>query len=247
MASTNRLQPLVRSERLSDQVAAQLQRLIVDIGMQPGEKLPSERELCEQLAVSRTVVREAVRSLVAKGLLEVRRGGGTMVRLPDTAIVSEMMTMMLRKGGHEVSFTHLQEVRRLIEVEISGLAAERRTENDLALMEARLRLMESAADHPEAWAEADVAFHAAIAEATHNPLYPMLLGSIADMLIEVRRSGATLRDTVRKAYQHHAAIHERIRAADCSGARLAMQEHLRESEETFQTARRIALDPGASG
>jgi len=247
MAPPDQLQPLVRSERLSDQVAAQLQRLIVDSGMQPGEKLLSERELCEQLGVSRTVVREAVRSLVVKGLLEVRRGGGTVVRLPDTAIVSEMMTMVLRKGGREISFTHLQEVRRLIEVEIAGLAAERRTEEDLALMEAQLRLMEAEAGHPEAWAEADVAFHAAIAEATHNPLYPMLLGSIADMLIEVRRSGATLPDTARKAYQHHVAIHERIRAADRGGARQAMQEHLRESEETFQTARFTALRPGASG
>ncbi len=237
MAAVDQLQPPARGERLSDQVAAQLQRLILDTGMQPGEKLPSERELCALLGVSRTVVREAVRSLVVKGLLDVRRGGGTLVRSPDPALVSELMTMLLRGGGGEVAFAHLHEVRRLIEVEIAGLAAERRSEADLALMEAQLRAMEAQVGRPEAWAEADVAFHAAIAAATHNPLYPLLLGSIADMLVEVRRTGATLPDTPQKAYRHHAAIHERISAGDRSGARQAMQEHLRESEETFQRAR----------
>jgi GntR family transcriptional repressor for pyruvate dehydrogenase complex len=234
--STTQLQPPMRVERLSDQVAAQLQNMVRSNTIRPGEKLPSERELCELLGVSRTVVREAVRSLVAKGLLEVRRGGGTIVRSPDPALASEMMTMLLG-SGKDVAFTHVQEVRRLLEVEIAGLAAERRDNADLARMEAQLHLMVEYSGNRERWASADVAFHAAIAAATHNPLYPVLLSSIADMLIEVRRTGISLPDTPVKAYKHHQNIFMHVKASDRTGARRAMQDHLRESEETFQKAR----------
>lgn len=237
MSDIQHLQPITRAERLSDQVAARLQALVLDNAIKPGEKLPSERELCELLGVSRTVVREAVRSLAVKGLLEVRRGGGTSVRAPDTALVSEMMTMMLRTGSSDVAFTHVQEVRRLLEVEIAGLAAERRDDDDLARIAAHIQAMVEHEHDPQRWAAADVAFHAAIATATHNPLYSVLLSSIADMLMEVRLTGVSLPDTPQKAYQHHQAIFERISAADRTGARKAMQDHLRESEETFQRAR----------
>jgi len=230
-------QPPVRADRLSDQVANQLQALVLSNALCPGEKLPSERELCELLGVSRTVVREAVRSLVVKGLLDVKRGGGAVVRAPDAALVSEMMTMMLRVGGADVAFTNVQEVRRLLEVEIAGLAAERRDNDDLRHMADALERMRTYHDDASRWAAADVAFHHAIAVATRNPLYPVLLGSIADMLMEVRLTGAGLPDTPERALAYHQAIYDRIQAADRAGARKAMQDHLRESEETFKRAR----------
>lgn len=226
-----------RSTRLSDQVAAQLQSLITSGGIRPGEKLPSERELCELLGVSRTVVREAVRALAIKGLVEVRPGGGAVARSPDSSLVAELMTLMLRAGEGAVAFEHVHEVRRLLEVEIAGLAAERRDAGDLTRLEERLCEMAEHAGEPLRWAAADVAFHAALAEATHNPLYPVLLGSIADLLMEVRLTGARLPETPELAYRHHRAIAERVGAADRAGARAAMQAHLRESEATFQKAR----------
>jgi GntR family transcriptional repressor for pyruvate dehydrogenase complex len=231
------LRPPVRAARLSDQVAAQLQALVMEGAFKPGEKLPSERELCDLLGVSRTVVREAIRALVVKGLLEVRPGGGMAVRSPDTALVSELMSMMLRTGTSEIAFAHVQEVRRLLEVEIAGLAAERRTDEDLERMEAQLRAMREFEHDPQRWAEADVAFHAAIATATHNPLYPVLLSAIADLLMEVRLTGISLPGTAQKAQRYHWPIFERIKAGERLGARKAMMEHLRESEATFQQAR----------
>jgi GntR family transcriptional repressor for pyruvate dehydrogenase complex len=230
------LRPPVRAVRLSDQVAAQLQDLVLDRVFKPGEKLPSERELCELLGVSRTVVREAVRSLVVKGLLQVRPGGGMEVRAPDTALVSELMSVMLRTGEGEIAFAHVQEVRRLLEVENAGLAAERRNETDLAQMEEQLRAMIEHENEPHLWAEADVAFHAAIAAATHNPLYPVLLGTIVELLMEVRLTGITLPGTAQIAHRYHVPIFERIKAPDRTGARKAMLDHLRESEATFQKA-----------
>jgi GntR family transcriptional repressor for pyruvate dehydrogenase complex len=231
------LRPPLRAARLSDQVAAQLQELVMEGAFKPGEKLPSERELCELLGVSRTVVREAIRALAVKGLLEVRPGGGMAVRSPDPTLVSELMSMMLRTGNHEIAFAHVQEVRRLLEVEIAGLAAERRDEEDLRRMEAQLQAMVEFEHDPHRWAEADVAFHAAIAVATHNPLYPVLLGTIADLLMEVRLTGISLPGTAQKAQRYHRPIFERIKVGDRLGARKAMLDHLRESEATFQKAR----------
>lgn len=183
------------------------------------------------------MVREAVRSLVVKGLLEVRPGGRTLVRAPDPALVSEMMTMMLRTGRGDVAFAHMHEVRRLLEVEIAGLAAERRDQSDLPRIEAQLDAMVARQADPRQWAEADVAFHSAIATATHNPLYSVLLDSIVEMLLEIRLTGIRLPDTPEKADHHHRAIFERISAGDRLGARKAMQAHLQEAEETFQKAR----------
>jgi GntR family transcriptional regulator, transcriptional repressor for pyruvate dehydrogenase complex len=237
MASNPHLHPPARTDRLSDQVAAQLQQLVVTHVLRPGEKIPSERELCETLGVSRTVVREAVRSLVVKGLLEVRQGGGTVVRSPDNAIVTELMTMMLRAGPADVAFAHMHEVRRLLEIEIAGLAAERRTEDDLRNMEEQLRRMVLFEQEHEHWAAADLAFHTAIATATHNPLYPVLLNSIADMLMEVRLQAIRLAETPRVAQHYHRVILENIQRSDVAGARRAMEQHLYESESTFQRAR----------
>jgi GntR family transcriptional repressor for pyruvate dehydrogenase complex len=231
------IQPPLRAARLSDQVTAQLQALITDSHLRPGDKLPSERDLCELLSVSRTVVREAVRSLAAKGLLEVRPGGRAIVRAPDPAIVSELMTVMLRGGGGDVAFSHIQEVRRLLEVEFAGLAAQRRDETDLLRIEDFLTAMVEHQDDPQLWAAADVGFHKAIATATHNPLYPMLLDSIAEMLVEVRLTGIRLPDTPRKAFHHHHRIFEQIKAGDRTRARKAMHDHLHEAEATFQKAR----------
>jgi GntR family transcriptional regulator, transcriptional repressor for pyruvate dehydrogenase complex len=237
MSTRHQIQPPIRADRLSDQVAAQLQALVIDSAIKPGEKLPSERELCDLLGVSRTVVREAVRSLAVKGLLEVRRGGGTIVRAPDTALVSELMTLTLRASSSDLALAHVQEVRRLIEIEIASLAAERRDEADLARMEAQLHTMAATEDAPRQWVAADVAFHAALATASHNPLYPVLLGSIANMLMEVWLTGVSLPDTPQRGYRQHLAIFERVKAGDRLGARKAMQDHLRESAETFQKAR----------
>lgn len=237
MVNAESFQPPVRSVRLSDQVAAQLQALVTDNALKPGDKLPAERELCELLGVSRTVVREGVRSLVAKGLLEVRPGGGTMVRAPNTALVSELMSVMMRTGNDRVDFTHVQEVRRLLEVETARLAAKCRNESDLQRMEACLQAMREHENEAQLWAEADVAFHASIAVATHNPLYPTLLASIADLLIEVRLTGISLAETPTRAYGFHLAIFNAIKAQDRAAASKAMQNHLRESEDTFKKAR----------
>jgi GntR family transcriptional repressor for pyruvate dehydrogenase complex len=221
--------------RLSDRVAAELQRLILAEELAFGDRLPTEPELCRHFGVSRTVIREAVRSLASKGLLDVRQGGGTTVRFPDVAQASELLTIMLRSSGGD-AFRLVHEVRTLLEVEIAGLAAERRTEADLATLDRRLE--ETGTDlADDAWARADVELHQAVAMATHNPLYPVLLNSMAEMLMELRITAARLEDTAQRAHRYHERIVAAIAAGDRRAARRAMREHMAEASATYRKAR----------
>ncbi len=230
-------EPGRRGERLADRVTAQLESMVISDSLQPGDLLPPERELGELLGVSRTVVREAVRTLVAKGLLEVRQGHGTAVRAPDVKLAAEMMTHLLHgTGGDRVAFPRVHEVRRLLEVEIAALSAERHTPADLIVIEKRLQECADATD-AESWALADVAFHAAIADATHNILFPVLLSSMSEILMQLRRAAAALPGTTGRAHNHHAQIFTAIRNRSSVAARKAMREHMTEAETTFQTAR----------
>lgn len=139
-----------REATLSTRVSDQIQELIVKSHLQPGDRLSSERELGERLGVSRTVIREAVRGLSAKGLLQVSPGrAGTTVRLPSAASVSESMTLFLRAGRTQMDFAKLQEVRRVLEVSISGYAAERRTDEDLRRLHENLGQMEAVGNNRE--------------------------------------------------------------------------------------------------
>jgi GntR family transcriptional repressor for pyruvate dehydrogenase complex len=123
VGDTHGFEPVVRPIRLADRVAAAVTDSIVSGRLEPGDKLPPERELCEQFGVSRPVVREAVRSLIAKGLLEDSPRRGHVVSALGRGTVTESLTLYLR--GQRLDYGKLREVRAVIEVENAGLAAER--------------------------------------------------------------------------------------------------------------------------
>ncbi len=134
MAQKDKLTHLrVSRESLSDQVAEQLQQLIIEGGLKPGEKLPPERDLCDQLGVSRTVIREAVQRLQVQGLLRVVGGSGTYISRVDPGVVAQSIGLFM--SSHDHTFQDLLEIRRFIEVEIAGLAAERASPKDFEILE----------------------------------------------------------------------------------------------------------------
>jgi GntR family transcriptional repressor for pyruvate dehydrogenase complex len=224
---------ITREPRLSDKVAGQLQASIVDGTLAPGDRLPPERELGRQFGVSRTVIREAVRSLVAKGLLEARGGSGVSVATINASAVRETMGMYLRVNG-ELDYGDLHEVRALLEIEIAGCAAERAIVRDLEALEASCDAFAAALDDVEAISELDVEFHRLIAQATHNPLFVVLLDSIGDVLLDVRRATMGITGRPERGLKHHRAILDRIRDRDADGARAAMREHLEDSEKAWR-------------
>ena len=230
-----------REPRLSDRVAALLLDTIVARGLQPGDRLPSERELGEQFGVSRTVIREAVRALAAKGVIEVRTGSGLRVAAVDASAVSESIGLYLRGGT--VDYPKVHEVRRLLEVEIAGLASKRATDADIARMRKLCEQMEAALDDVERASRLDLAFHRAIAGSTSNELYLLLLDSIGEALLEIRRenlkSGAAP-----QTVQAHREIVDRIAARDAAGARRAMAQHLDHVARHWRTQSPAARDGG---
>jgi GntR family transcriptional regulator, transcriptional repressor for pyruvate dehydrogenase complex len=214
---------VAREPRLSDKVADMMLETILSKRLHVGDRLPSERELGEQFGVSRTVVREAVRALVAKGIIEVRSGSGLRVAAVDASAVSESMSLFLRGG--EFDFEKVHEVRALLETHIAGLAAERATEDDVARIRAvHDRMMSEAADVDSA-ARDDLEFHRLIALATRNELYLVLMDSIGNALIDIRRENLGS-GSAPMTLEQHARILDRIATHDPPGARAAMEAHL---------------------
>lgn len=242
-----------REANLSDLVSRQIHELIRERHLMPKDRLPAERDLAEQFGVSRTVVREAVRGLAAKGLLEVSPGrGGTVVRLPTAETMSEMMTLFLRGAERTLDYENLVEVRRVLEVAIAGFAAERRTDDDLKEMDLVLQETLKIGNDRDAFVKWDLAFHKALAQATHNRLFPLLLESVNELMVEVRLMAFSLgprsevgtrpRDRGRalgapaRSYKYHSAIYEQIKQGNAPAAREAMRDHLVEAEQTLRKA-----------
>ncbi len=225
------LSPSVTEPTLVRQVIAIIEEKMRKGSLRPGNRLPSERELGNILSVSRTVVRGAVSDLTARGLLQALPGGGYEVQTPALSSITESLGFVLRGGEKGLTYAHIHQVRRVLEVEIAGLAALFHTTADLAAMEHFLTIMAQEAAPTEAYCDADVCFHRALAVATQNPLFVLLLDAIADVLMEVRRSGTRLRGSVESGQRHHTAIFEEVRNQNEIGARAAMVAHLVESEE----------------
>lgn len=234
MSSTGIYSTLPQREKLSDQVVDQLEHLIRSGTLEFGDRLPPERELADSFGVSRTVVREAIRSLVAKGLLDVKPGSGAVVSIPDSSLVSESMSMIIRLRAEEDLYPQIFEARRLLEVEFAGLAAQRATEENLLELEEELSKMEQECSIDEA-AEFDVDFHAGIARATQNEIYPIILDSVVDIFLEVRRLALSVQGSKEEAITYHRELVERFKSRDVTGARKTMLEHLKSGEKVMKS------------
>jgi GntR family transcriptional repressor for pyruvate dehydrogenase complex len=224
-AGSKALGAIEREPRLSDRVADAIREMILSERLRPGDALPSERELAKQFGVSRTVIREAIRALDAKGLLEVRTGSGVRIVSVDSDTVRESMRHFVH--AQVPDYASVAEVRGVLEVAAAGLAAERATDEDIASLTAAVDRMARSLNRVEASARADLEFHRAIASATHNELFLLLHDSIGDALVAVRRetlaAGKAERERVLKA--HHRIL-DAVAKHDRGLAETAMREHL---------------------
>ena len=150
-----------------------------------GTRLPSEQEFSETLVVGRPLVREAVRILTARGLLETRHGVGATVRSVGCNEIA-VLTLFLRTRGQTVDIAHLHQVRSILEVESAGLAAEKGTKEDIQELAAIYAQMGAAAADSEEFALTDYQFHRRLSEMTHNPLLSLPLDTVHEMMAEVR-------------------------------------------------------------
>lgn len=215
----------IQPERLYEQIVGQIERRIVAGELKAGDQLPSEHELAKQFAVSRTAVREAIKALREKRLVEIRPGRGTFITngMPDAMRHSFGLLM---KFGSINGFTSLVEVREILEPEIAALAATRITDEYITAMQEAIDIMDTALDNVEVFAEADLDFHLALAEATQNPIIPVLVDSIIDLLREQRKRIGLVNGGLQRGQSHHKKILEAVMKRDSQAARQAMQDHL---------------------
>ena len=213
----------IQSERLYERIVDQIERRILAGDLKVGDQLPPERELADQFTVSRTAVREAIKALREKGLVEIYLGRGTFVTGSATTMVRNSLGLLL-KGDN--GFAHLVEVREILEPEIAALAATRITEEHIAAMTEAVVIMDTALDNAEAFVEAALDFHLALAEATQNPIIPSLMDSIIDLLREHRKRLGRVEGGLARGQYHHKRILEAIVRRDPQAARQEMQDHL---------------------
>jgi GntR family transcriptional regulator, transcriptional repressor for pyruvate dehydrogenase complex len=225
---------LVRTSRLYEQIVQQIEESIVKGDLKPGDQLPAERELAQRFGVSRTAVREAVKALREKGLVEAYSGRGTFITDGTTQAVRQSLDLMVKIGQPEGS-KHLAEVRAILEPEIAALAAERIQESELATMREAVAVMDRSGQDPQAFIEADLDFHLALAEGAANPLILSLLDSIVGLLREQRLRIFQVPGGPDRGQFHHKRILEAIEHRDPEKTREAMRAHLTQVCDDSQT------------
>jgi GntR family transcriptional repressor for pyruvate dehydrogenase complex len=226
---------IVRSSRLYEQIVQQVEESIHKGTLKAGDQLPPERDLAQQFGVSRTAVREAVKALREKGLVEAYPGRGTFITESSPYSMRQSLDRMLKIGQPEGS-AYLAEVREILEPEIAALAATRFDAEDLASMREQVAVMDTARKDPDAFIEADLDFHLALAEAAANPLILSLIDSIVGLLREQRIGIFQVEGGPERGQYHHKRILEAIEHRDPLGARDAMKAHLRQVREDSQRA-----------
>jgi len=226
----------IRRGNLSEQVADQIQQFIIRGQLRPGDRLPPERELGEQLGVSRTVIREATKQLQERGLVKVLTGSGTFVSKIEPAAVSQSIGLLMWGHGH--AFHDLLEIRKMLEVEIAGHAAERAVDDDIEQLEGALDQMTAALSNVhqdeaglEKFVQADLLFHQIMARASKNSLLPLLLAPITDLLAEFSRQASSLAGAPENAIHFHRTLLQVIRSRDSELCRAVMRDHLSDAEK----------------
>jgi len=216
---------------LVDRVVESIQEQITQGAFEPGDMLPPERELCEQLGVSRTALREAVRMLVSKGLLETRPGVGTIVRQLTSEHVLEPLSILVQTSAGAITLDHLHEVRSILEVENARQAAEKATQAEINRIQHLLEQMEAAQNDRAQFSALDTEFHRLIAEITHNPLLLLLLDTMRDLMSTVREKVWQYHHLSQVVMPDHQLIAQSITDHLPEKAALAMQEHLEHARQ----------------
>jgi GntR family transcriptional repressor for pyruvate dehydrogenase complex len=214
-------------------LAERLVQEISDRRLNPGDELPRERHLAETYRVGRSSVREALRMLESKGLIASPGGGRLVVAKPANPLNQSLALLLQLQDG---DLRELFEIRRVLEVEFAGLAALRRTDEDLEAMRAAVRSMEVGLQSPERYVGGDVHFHMAIAAATHNRMATHMMQAIRDVLRRALLSIYHIPGSPERSLGQHRQILEAVAAVRPEQARERMRAHLLRVEKDVDKA-----------
>lgn len=219
----------VKVKRVVETIIDQIKNHILTGQLKPGDKLFTERELAEHLQVSRASVREALSALNMAGMLEIKHGEGIFLKKADANLVLEPLAMIIFLERDKIK--NLLEVRKALEVEAAGLAAERRRPEDLEKIKKALDEMEENLMTGNISEQADLKFYFAIAESTANPLLILLMNTIHDAMNQNLRATRKLwlsstSGTTRRLYEEHRDIYNAISSGDKEKAREIVYQQL---------------------
>ena len=219
---------IVRRNRVYEEVAKQIERLILK-KLQPGDKLPSERELADMLRVSRGSIRDAIRGLELMGLVEPRQGAGTIVREISANSVVNPFANALKRRKELVS--ELLDFRKMLEPPLAARAATHASSEEVAEMEDILRRQEEKQRQGDAAVEEDAEFHYSVALASDNSVVLKVIDILMDLLRDTRARSLQVQGRPQKSLSGHRRILAAIKRHDGEAAKVAMRRHLEDVEE----------------
>lgn len=231
----------VQTTKVFEQIAGQIEQQILRGELHSGDRLPTERELAEQFHASRTAVREAMKILAQKGLLEMRPGRGTIVINGTSQALRNSLGLMLRVARHDSS-GDLVEVREILEPEIAALAASRASEQDINDLRRAVTIMDAHLRDADAFITADNFFHQVLARATQNDLILTLMDPVMELLSEQRKQIFFVEGGPLRGQMHHKQLLEAVGCHDAEAARMAMRDHLHQVRVDAAAARDLSAD-----
>jgi GntR family transcriptional repressor for pyruvate dehydrogenase complex len=216
------LHTIPRTKPVPELILDEITRLITEGILKPGDRLPSESELAERFGVGRSSLREAMRALQLLGIIEVIQGKGTFLRQTHMLPLATDWARLSKMG----LISQVMEARQIIEVAIAQLAAERATDEDIAIMRAAIRRAEEAHGDSVISGEASVDFHLALAEATHNEVLALMYKTVRDLYLETARQTQMTPGSVENRLQDHRQILESVEQQNPELASKLMAEHI---------------------
>ncbi|MDQ0198367.1 FadR/GntR family transcriptional regulator [Neobacillus ginsengisoli] len=227
----------IKPKKIYEEVAEAIYEMIRSGQLKPGDKLDSVQQLAENFQVGRSAIREALTSLRAMGLVDMKQGEGTYIK----EFVSEQITFPLSTAilMNKEDIAQLLEVRKIIESGTAAAAAKKRTNQHLAMMESALEEMKKAHGDEELGEKADLQFHFALAEAAQNQLLMSLMNHVSGLMSETMRETRKVwlfskQTTVERLYDEHKAIYQAIMEQDEEKARYFMLVHLENVEAVLK-------------
>lgn len=223
----------IKTKKIYEEIIDQVKAMIGSGTLRPGDRLMSERELAEKLQVGRSAVREAFRVMEAMGILKIKPGEGTYINEQSVeSLVNSFSPVLLADRENVREF---MELRRILEVEAAGLAAQRRSPEQLEAIHQALQQLQQDVVQGNLGGEADLQFHFAVAEAAHNSFLLKLMNTVGDIMSRVLSAILHILyqnpDNPPRIIREHQAIYTAIQNGDPTGARRAMLEHLTNAEE----------------
>jgi GntR family transcriptional regulator, transcriptional repressor for pyruvate dehydrogenase complex len=219
---------VVRKNKVYEEVAQQIERLILK-KLRPGDKLPSERELAEMLKVSRSSIRDAIRGLELRGLVEPRQGAGTIVRESAVEPLANPFASALKRRKEMVS--ELLDFRKMLEPPLAARAATHASADEILEMEEILQRQDAKQSQGEPAVAEDAEFHYSVALASDNSVVLKVLDIIMDLLRDTRERSLQVEGRAQKSLAGHRRILAAIKRHDAEGAKSAMRRHIEDVEE----------------